>query len=149
MDFLPQWIGKNWAPDLLMVGALILFILILRILWNVQRTVAKVDFADWLVGPDGKASWVKASAIGGWIVGTFCMVYVTVVGKVPDNYIELFLVYFLIVVGNPTAMDVIRRWRPLPTDTMPITPAAPVQQEVRVSAPAGASVNVSTGDNPT
>ena len=143
-DFLPQWLGKNWAPDLLMVGALILFILILRILYNVQRTVAKVDFSDWLIGPDGKASWSKASAVGGFIVGTFCFLYVTVVGKVPDNYIELFLVYFLIVVGNPAAMDLIRRWKPLPSD-LP-GPAVAVQQEVRVSAPAGANVNVSTGD---
>jgi hypothetical protein len=147
MDFLPQWLGKNWAPDLLMVGALVLFILLLRILWNVQRTVAKVDLSDWLVDASGKASWSKASAIGGWIVGTFCLVYTTVNGKVPDNYIELYLVYFLIVIGNPAALDLLRRWKPLPSD-LP-GPAVPVQQEVRVSAPAGASVNVSTsGDNP-
>lgn len=117
MDFLRSCFGVNWQTNLVALTGFILFLLILRILWKVQRTVAKVDFADWLVGPDGKASWSKASAIGGWIVGTFCMVYVTMAGKVPDNYIELFLVYFLIVVGNPAAMDVIRRWRPLPSDT--------------------------------
>lgn len=142
--FLTHLLGKDWALGGLTLGALILFLLILRILWKVQRTVARVDFADWLVGPDGKASWSKASAIGGWIVGTFCMVYVTMAGKVPDNYIELFLVYFLIVVGNPAAIDLIRRWKPLPSD-LP-GPAVEQQQEVHVSAPAGANVNVTTGE---
>ena len=142
--FLTHLLGKDWALGGLTLGALVLFLLLMRVLWNVQRTVAKVDFADWLIGPDGRASWVKASAIGGWIVGTFCMVYVTMAQKVPDNYIELFLVYFLIVVGNPTAMDLVRRWKPLPSDAP--GPMAQQQQEVRVSAPPGANVNVSTGD---
>ena len=141
--FLTHLLGKDWALGGLTLGALVLFLMLMRVLWNVQRTVAKVDFADWLVGPDGKASWVKASAIGGWIVGTFCIVYVTMAQKVPDNYIELFLVYFLIVVGNPTAMDLVRRWKPLPSDQP--GPAVEQQQEVRVSAPAGANVNVTTG----
>lgn len=116
MDFLAQCLGKNWQLDLMTGAFIIIFAMILRILWKVQRTVAKVDFADWLVGPDGKASWSKASAIGGWLVGTFALVYITMAGKVPDGYPTFYLIYFVVVIGNPAAMDLIRRWRPLPSD---------------------------------
>lgn len=124
MSWLQQCFGKDWLLDVLVIGALILFTLVIRILWRVQREVAKVDFADWLIGPDGKASWSKAQAIGGWMVGTFCMIYITIAQKIPDGYATFFLIYFIVVIGNPAAMDVIRRWRPLPSDT----PAEPSKE---------------------
>lgn len=95
---------------------------ILITLIRVQRAINKVDFSDWLIDSSGKAAWSKASAIGGWLVGTWCMIYITLSGKVPENYIELYLVYFLIVIGNPAAMDLLRRWRPLPSDSPPSQP---------------------------
>lgn len=116
MGFIEQCLGPNWKADAMVFALVLVFLVLLRILWRVQRGLNKVDFSDWLLGPDGKAAWNKASAIGGWIVGSWCMIYTTLQQKVPDSYIELFLVYFLIVIGNPAALDLLRRWKPLPTD---------------------------------
>lgn len=115
MTFLAQCFGDKWQTDWLIVALVLTVAVVLRILWKVQRDLDnKVNFADWLLGPDGKASWAKASGIGGFMVGTWCMVYTTLEQKVPDNYIELFLCYMLVVVGNPAAFEALRRFRPLP-----------------------------------
>ena len=117
MNWLAQCFGAGWQGDAMVVAFLVLFGWILRILYRVNKSVTNdLDFSDWLKGPDGKASWNKGAAIGGFVTGTFCMVYVTIMGKLPDGYTTFFLAYFVVVIGNPAAFDLLRRWRPLPSD---------------------------------
>jgi len=113
--------------------------LVLRILWLVQRTANGLDFSDWLRGADGKASWSKAAAIGGWMVGSFCMIHVTLTGKVPDGYWLLFLTYFAIVIGNPAAIELVKQR---------VGPAPPPPTTVSVTSPPGQTTQVQTGPTP-
>jgi hypothetical protein len=106
-------------------------------MWRIQRAVNDLDFADWFRGPNGRASWKEAQGMGGFVVGTWCMVYVTVTGKVPEGYVLLFLVYLAVCIGSPTAVSIIARMWPAGVP-------APSQQ-VKVDAPADAIVSVKTG----
>jgi|SRR6185369_1020531 len=115
-------------------------VLILPILWRVQRAKNQLDLADWLRGADGKASWSKAAAIGGFMIGSWCLIMITLAGKVPEGYMLLFLVYFAIVIGNPAAIELVKQ-----RDSRP--PVAP-PTTVSVTTPPGQTTNVQTGPTP-
>ncbi len=139
MDWLKQCFGVDWRTDLLIVAMFVSFIFWIRLLWKVQRGLNGIDFTDWLRGPDGKASWKQASGIAGFMVGTFCIIYTTLVGRVPEGYVLLFLVYFAICIGNPLAASMVSMVRGVTQRD------DPPNKQIKVDAPADATVNVQTG----
>lgn len=139
LGWLKQCFGVDWRTDLMLVALIVTTAVVLRILWRVQRTLNDIDFADWLRGPDGKASWKQASGIAGFMVGSWCMIYTTLTGHVPEGYVLLFLVYFAICIGNPLAVSLFNAMR---GGALPVVQP---NQQVRVDAPADASVTVQSG----
>jgi hypothetical protein len=91
------------------------FVLVIWVLWKVQRGFNSVDLRDLILGEDGKASWSKMSAMGGWCVGTWIVVYLTMHDKMT---LPFYLVYFCVVIGSPMAFAIINLWKGQP-------PAAP------------------------
>ena len=142
MEWLKQCFGPDVRTDLVIVAMFTSFFICMRIMWKVQRALNGIDFTDWLRGADGKASWKQASGIAGFIVGSWCMIYVTLTGHVPEGYVLLFLVYFAICIGSPVALQAFAMLRGVPS--MPQQP----NQQIKVDAPADATVNVQTGPQP-
>lgn len=137
MSWLKQCFGGiqlDFMTAALFVGVVWAIMMLIRI----QRATNTLDLADWLRGADGKASWKQAAGIGGFLVGTWAMIYITIKGTVPENYVLLFLVYFAIVIGSPTALQFMSYWRGRPFEQ-------PQNQQIRVDAPPNAQVNVQTG----
>jgi hypothetical protein len=135
------WLESLHAGTIFMAGSLLLGgLLILYILFRVQRETNQLDFSDWLRGTDGKASWSKAAAIGGFMVGSWCLITITLAGKVPDGYWLLFLTYFAIVIGNPAAIELVKQRDPRSPQPVPTT--------ATVTADPGSQVNVQFGQPP-
>jgi len=116
-------------------------IVLIWVLWRIQRSPKSIDFVDLMIGPDGKASWSKMTGIGGFMVGTWVMIFDTLNARVPEGQVLLFLCYMAICVGSPVAFAVINA-RSGGLGRMP------PNQDVHVSAPQDATVNVSTGQQP-
>lgn len=112
----PSWFqncfGTNWQIDLMIVALVLMLPGALIFMWRIQRAVNDLDFSDWFRGPNGKASWKEVQGMGGFIVGTWCMVYTTISAKVPDGYVLLLLVYLAVCIGSPTAVSIIARMWP-------------------------------------
>jgi ABC-type phosphate transport system permease subunit len=138
--WLKQCFGTSWQTDLMIIALVVLMPAFLIFMYRVQRDVKDLNFADWFRGPNGKASWKEAQGIGGFVVGTWCMIYVTLAGKVPDGYALLFLIYLAVCAGIPTAVAIINRMYPGGGQPAPLP-----NQQIKVDAPADASVNVTTG----
>jgi len=81
-------------------------LMLLYILWRVQKSVNQVDFVDLVLGADGKASWSKMTGIGGFFIGTWIVTYETLHDKLSDF---MFLSYFAVCVGSPVAFGIINR----------------------------------------
>lgn len=116
-----------------MEAALILSaIVVLWILWRVQRSPKSIDFVDLMIGPDGKASWSKMTGIGGYAVGTWIIIYLTIHNLMTEWY---FVIYYAICVGSPVAFAIINSRNPA------IAPPT----SVNVTLPAGQTASVQTG----
>ena len=92
------------------------------VLYRVQRGTAKVDFTDWWVGNDGKASWLKAAGIFAFGVNAFILIYVTIIGKIPDGLIMLVLIFAAIYTGSPVALAIVDRWLGRSPQPLPLPP---------------------------
>jgi len=135
------WLEGLHAGTAFMALSLLMgVVFILWILFRVQRETSDLDFSDWLRGTDRKASWSKAAAIGGFVVGSWCLIMITLAGKVPDGYWLLFLTYFAIVIGNPAAIELVKQRDPRPPPVPPTT--------ATVTAESGQAVNVQIGQPP-
>lgn len=90
----------------------------LWILWRIQRSPKyhQVDLVDLIIGPDGKASWSKMAGIGGYMIGSWIVVYQTLHDKLSDF---LFLSYFAVCIGSPVAFAVIGKRNTV--DPLPLT----------------------------
>ena len=135
------WLAGLQAGTIFMALSLVIgAIVILRILFRVQRETNELDFSDWLRGADGKASWSKAAAVGGFMVGSWCLITITIAGKVPEGYWLLYLSYFAIVIGNPAAIEFLKQRDPRAPLLPPTT--------TTVTADSGQQVNVQVGPQP-
>lgn len=114
-----------------LLGVLALFAL--WVLWKVQRSPKPVDFVDLILDDAGKASWSRIMAIGGFLFSSWVMAHLELTGKM--TY-EFFGLYFGVCVGGAVYYQT-RKGQ-----------AGDGAQNVNVSAPAGASVNVRTGAQP-
>jgi hypothetical protein len=141
--WLQQCFGNSWQTDLMIVALLVMLPASLVFMYRVQRDTADLNFSDWFRGANGKASWKEAQGIGGFAVGTWCMVYVTLSGKVPDGYAFVFLIYLAVCGGIPTAIQIINRVWPGNGPAIPLP-----NQQIKVDAPADANVNIQTGPTP-
>ncbi len=142
--FLAHLFGKDWAMNGLTLGAFILFLLIVRMLWKIQKVANGIKLEKLILEDNGDPSWTKMSGIGAWFVATFVVVHSELRGEVAQGMILLLLVYAGIYTLNRTAVWALSKFWPGGGTTTP----PDVQQEIKVSAPASASVNVSTGDTP-
>jgi hypothetical protein len=141
--FLQQCFGTNWQADLMIVALLVTVPGFIVVMWRIQHAVNDLDFADWFRGANGKASWKEAQGIGGFMVGTWCVIYITLVGKVPEGYALVFLIYLAVCIGSPTAIQIINRLFPGNGPAI-----QPPNQQIKIDAPAGADVKVQTGSPP-
>lgn len=141
--WLQQCFGMSWQTDLMIVALIVMMPAFLVFMYRVQRDVKDLNFSDWFRGSNGKASWKEAQGIGGFVVGTWCMVYVTLAGKIPDGYALVFLIYLGVCGGIPTAVAIINRLYPGNGPQVPLP-----NQIVKVDAPADATVKVETGPQP-
>lgn len=142
MNWLAQCFNADWRTGLMITGLVLTMAMAIWLMWRIQHDTSDLTFADWFRGSDGRASWKQAAGIAGFVVGSWCLVYITIIGKVPDGYVLLFLVYFAICIGSPVALQVVSWLYSKGAQQAP-------QQEVRVSAPADANVQVQTGDKTT
>ena len=142
-SWLQQCFGTSWQTDLMIVALFITVPGFIVFMWRIQHAFTGIDFADWFRGANGKASWKEAQGIGGFMVGTWCIVYITLAGKVPDGYALVLLIYLAVCIGSPTAIQIINRLFP--------GSGPPVQlpnQQIKIDAPAGADVKVQTAPQP-
>ena len=121
----------NWMMIALVIGVL----LMLWVMWRVERATNGVNFSDVIIGPDGKASWSKMAAIGGFFIGSWIMVYLTMSGKLTEFF---FLIYYAICIGSPVAFAIIGRRGP----------PDPPQQTVTATGPATSTVTIQPGVQP-
>lgn len=117
------------------MGALLLIgtLFAIWVLWRLQRSVKRsdIDLGDLIVGPDGKASWSKIAGIGGFMLGSWIMVYLTLHDRMTE---WMFLIYYAICVGSPIAFAIIGQ-------RSGNTPPAPLPQTLNVTMPPGSTVN--------
>lgn len=111
---------------LLMIG----IICALWVLYKVQRSPKPVDFVDLVLDETGHASWTRIMAIGGFLFSTWVLAHLELTGRMTYEYFGL---YFGVCVGGAVYYQT---RKPTPGDG---------SQNVSVSAPAGASVNVQSG----
>jgi hypothetical protein len=100
-----ECLAINPMATFLVIG----LVLTLWILWRVQRSTKNIDFVDWWIGPDGKASWSKAAAMGGFCIGSWIVIYLTLHDKMTEMF---FLFYFAICVGSPVAFAIVNSRTP-------------------------------------
>lgn len=138
--FLQQCLGASWQADLMIAVLIVMMPGAIIFMWRVQRAANGLDFADWFRGSNGKASWKEAQGMGGFLVGTWCLIYITWVGHVPEGFALVFLIYLAVCIGSPTAIQIINRLFPGggPQIQLP-------NQQIKVDAPADANVSVQTG----
>ena len=110
------------------------------LLWNIQRAANGIKLEKLILEENGDPSWTKMSGIGAWFIATYVVVHSELSGKVVDGMIVLLLIYAGIYTLNRTATWALARIWPGGG------PPPSLQQDIRVSAPADANVNIQTGD---
>lgn len=114
----------------------------LWMLWVVQRNAKNgIDLTKLIVDKEGDPDWTKMSAIGAWIAATYVVIHSELSGKVVEGMIVLLLIYAGVYTLNRSAMVILSRIWP----GGPAPPLPPPNQQIKVDAPADASVSVQTG----
>lgn len=101
-------------------------------LWVLLRLKNRgVDLVDVILDEGGKASWTRICAVGGFLISTWVIAHQELTERLTDAMFGLYL-------GTFVGGAVLYQFRPKTMD---------VGQDVRVQAPAGASVSVQAGPN--
>lgn len=130
----------DWQSWIMLAGLIIALPFLLIFMYRVQRDTSDLNFGDWFRGSNGKASWKEAQGIGGFLVGSWCMIYVTWTGRIPEGYAFVLLIYLGVCGGIPTALAIINRVYPA---VGPEVPGA--NPQIKVDAPAGTDINIKAG----
>lgn len=112
-------------------GGVMLFLgifAVCRVLWNIQRSKQNVDLVD-LILVDGRPNWKSCCGIGSFLIATWIIAHMELGGRLTETVFGLYL-------GTFVGGAVISEFR---------TRTADAGQDVRVQAPAGASVSVQSG----
>lgn len=107
----------------------------LVVLWRLNRADSPFRAEDLLLGPDGRASWSKITAIGAFVVSVWVMVALTNRGQMTE---WIFAFFVTVYSGVPVAFALIQQRQPAPqsVSTTTETPDATVTTTVQPKDPA-------------
>lgn len=107
----------------------------LYVLWRLHQSPSGFRVEDLLLGPDGRASWSKITAIGAFVVAVWVMVALTNSGRMTE---WIFAFFVTVYSGVPVAFALIQQRQPTPqsVSTTTETPDATVTTTVQPKDPA-------------
>lgn len=94
----------------------------LVVLYRLNKATSPFKAEDLLLGPDGRASWSKITAIGAFVVAVWVMVALTNQGHMTE---WIFAFFITVYSGVPVAFALIQQRQPAPPPAVTTTTTAP------------------------